>query len=85
MKLQEYFNHQQDIHLSEAEKLDMYHSIMDKQAKRSFLTKRSVLHVKTFTYTSFIVVLLFGFYGMYFFQQNQSLNGDGVFLSSVND
>ena len=63
----------------------MYHSIMDKQAKRSFLTKRSVLHVKTFTYTSFIVVLLFGFYGMYFFQQNQSLNGDGVFLSSVND
>ena len=85
MKLQEYFNHQQDIHLSEAEKLDMYHSIMDKQVKRSFLTKRSVLHVKTFTYTSFIVVLLFGFYGMYFFQQNQSLDGDGVFLSSTND
>jgi len=85
MKLQEYFNHQQDIHLSEAEKLDMYHSIMDKQVKRSFLTKRSVLHVKTFTYTSFIVVLLFGFYGMYFFQQNQSLDGDGVFLSSIND
>ncbi|MEI6425733.1 MAG: hypothetical protein WCO66_00090 [Candidatus Absconditabacteria bacterium] len=81
MKLQEYFTHQQDIHLSEAEKLDMYHAIMDKQTKRSFLTKRSVLHVKTFTYSSFIVVLLFGFYGMYFFQQNQSMEGDGVFLS----
>jgi len=63
----------------------MYHSIMDKQVKRSFLTKRSILHVKTFTYTSFIVVLLFWFYGMYFFQQNQSLEGDGVFLSSTND
>jgi len=85
MKLQEYFTHQQDIHLSEAEKLDMYHIIMDKQTKRSFLSKRSVLHVKTFTYTSFIVVLLFGFYGMYFFQQNQSLDGDGVFLSSNTD
>ena len=54
---------------------------MDKQVKRSFLTRRSVLHVKTFTYTSFIVVLLFGFYGVYFFQQTQSLNGDGILLT----
>lgn len=54
---------------------------MDKQVKRSFLTRRSVLHVKTFTYTSFIIVLLFGFYGVYFFQQTQSLNGDGVLLT----
>ena len=59
----------------------MYRNIMDKQVKRSFLTRRSVLHVKTFTYTSFIIVLLFGFYGVYFFQQTQSLNGDGVLLT----
>jgi hypothetical protein len=81
MKLQEYFTHQQNLQLSEVEKLDMYRNIMDKQVKRSFLTRRSVLHVKTFTYTSFIIVLLFGFYGVYFFQQTQSLNGDGVLLT----
>lgn len=83
MKLQQYFTHQQDIHLSEAEKLDMYHAIMDKQNTRSFLKKRSVLHVKTFTYTSFIVVLLFGFYGMYFFQQNQWLDEDAMIFSTT--
>lgn len=81
MKLQEYFNHQQNLQLSEAEKLDMYHVIMSKQTKRSYLKRRSVLHVRTFAYTSFVVVLLFGFYGMYFFQ-NQ--NGDVVStMSSV--
>lgn len=81
MKLQEYFTEQQNIYLSEAEKLDIYHSIMDKKAKKSFLTKRSLLHIKTFTYSSFMVILLFGFYGVYFFQ-NQSLNGDGVVFNA---
>ena len=81
MKLQEYFTHQQDIHLSEAEKLDIYHSIMDKKAKKSFLTKRSILHIKTFTYSSFVVALLFGFYGIYFFQ-NQSLDGDAIIFNT---
>ena len=56
---------------------------MDKQTKRSFLTKRSVLHVKTFTYTSFIVALLFGFYGVYFFQQQQSLDGESMIFSAT--
>lgn len=81
MKLQEYFTHQQDISLSEADKLDIYHSIMDKKTKKSFLAKRSLLHIKTFTYSSFVVALLFGFYGIYFFQ-NQTLDWDAVIFNA---
>jgi hypothetical protein len=82
MKLQEYFNQQRNHGLSDIQKIDVYHTIMDKNMKKSFNRKKSFLHIKAFVYSSFLLFFLIGFYGMYFFQQDIEEN-DWYILSRL--
>jgi hypothetical protein len=85
MKLQEYFDQQKNNSLSDIQKIDVYHSIIDKKMKQSFNRKRSFLHVKSFVYTSFLLFFIVGFYGMYFFQDSDVLDMDGYIINSLSN
>lgn len=85
MKLQEYFNQQKVHSLSDVQKMNVYYSVMDKNMKKSFQRKRSLLHVKTFVYTSFLLFFLVGFYGMYLFQQPTLEDGEAYLLSRLSN
>ncbi len=68
MKLQEYFNQEKSHGLSDAEKMSVYYSVMEKNLQKTYKVKRSFLHVKSLVYGSFLFFILVGFYGMYLFQ-----------------
>lgn len=85
MKLQEYFNQQKVHSLSDVQKMNVYYSVMDKNMKKSFQRKRSLLHVKTFVYTTFLLFFLVGFYGIYLFQQPTLEDGEAYLLSRLSN
>lgn len=85
MKLQEYFDQHKDHNLSDIQKMDIYRSVMEKNMKKSFQRKRSLLHVKSFVYSSFLLFFLIGFYGMYIFQQPTNDDTEGYMLSRLSN
>lgn len=85
MKLQEYFDQHKDHNLSDIQKMDIYRSVMEKNMKKSFQRKRSLLHVKSFVYSSFLLFFLIGFYGMYIFQQPTNEDTDGYMFSRLSN
>jgi hypothetical protein len=66
MKLQEFFNTQKDINLTDVDKLDLYQSILYKKTKRPSLKRTSFVHAKYFLYTMVFAILMLGMYGVYF-------------------
>jgi hypothetical protein len=72
MKLQEFFNTQKDIHLTDIDKLDLYQSFLYKKAKKPLLRRTSFIHAKYFVYTTVFAILIMGTYGIYF------MNNDNI-------
>lgn len=66
MKLQEFFNTQKDINLTDIDKLDLYQNILYKKNKRPSLKRSSFVHAKYFVYTTVFAILMMGTYGIYF-------------------
>jgi len=66
MKLQEFFNTQKNINLTDIDKLDLYQNILYKKNKRPSLKRSSFVHAKYFVYTTVFAILLMGTYGIYF-------------------
>ena len=66
MKLQEFFDTQKDIHLTDIDKLDLYQNILYKKTKKPSLRRSSFIHAKYFVYTMIFAVLILGTYGIYF-------------------
>jgi hypothetical protein len=84
MQLKEYFKQQQEIACSDIQKLDLYQNVLLKNMKSSLHRKRSVLHVKSFVYSFFILFVLVGFYGMYFFDTNTVDDQSGIITLNQN-
>lgn len=66
MKLQEFFNTQKDIHLTDIDKLDLYQSFLYKKTKKPLIRRTSFVHAKYFVYTTVFAILIMGTYGIYF-------------------
>jgi len=84
MKLQEFFNTQKDIHLTDIDKLDLYQSFLYKKAKKPLLRRRSFIHAKYFVYTTVFAILIMGTYGIYF-MNNDNLQDYKRFSIKSND
>jgi hypothetical protein len=67
MKLQEFFNTQKDINLTDVDKLDLYQNVLYKKTKRNSLKRASFVYTKYAVYTTISIFLLAGVYGMYLF------------------
>ena len=78
MKLQTYFTQQKNSYLPEEKKLQLYHTILQKQMKASFQKKRSFLHVKAVIYSCFIFFVVMGMYGTYLLQQPTTTEIEGI-------
>lgn len=64
MKIQEYFNIQKALHLSDKEKLELYQRILIRQNSKNLLKKRHIFFAKNFVYNfllTFILVWAFGY------------------------
>ena len=83
MKLQEFFDTQKDIHLTDIDKLDFYQNILYKKTKKSSLRRSSFVHAKYFVYTMIFVVLILGTYGIYFIN-NDNLKDYNWFAIKTN-
>ena len=68
MKLQEFFDTQKEIHLTDIDKLDLYQNVLYKKTKKTSLRlkRSSFVHAKFFVYTMIFAVLILGTYGIYF-------------------
>ena len=68
MKLQEFFDTQKEIHLTDIDKLDLYQNVLYKKTKKTSLRlkRSSFVHAKYFVYTMIFAVLILGTYGIYF-------------------
>jgi len=86
MKLQEFFNTQKDINLTDIDKLDLYQSILYKKTKKTSLKRSSFVHAKYFVYSMIFVVLIIGVYGVYFMNNGnfQDYNRFAIKSNSTN-
>lgn len=66
MKLQEFFDTQKHIHMTDIDKLDLYQNFLYKKTKKRLFKRTSFIHAKYFVYTMVFVVLMMGTYGIYF-------------------
>lgn len=73
MKIQEYFDRQKQIKLTDIEKLNLYHDFLSKTQKNKSLTKRYLNFSKSFAYSFLIFVLLTSIFGIYF-QKNSTID-----------
>ena len=83
MKLQEFFDTQKNIHLTDIDKLDLYQSILYKKTKQHSLKRSSFVHAKYFIYTMVFVVLILGTYGVYFIN-NGTIEDNNRFAIKTN-
>ena len=85
MKIQEYFDRQKQLKLTDIEKLNLYHDFLTKTQKNRSLTKRYLIFSKSFAYSFLIFVLLTSIFGVYF-QKNSTVDfGNFGFMISHND
>lgn len=86
MKLQEFFDTQKDIHLTDIDKLDLYQSILYKKTKKISLKRTSFVHAKYFIYTMIFAVLMVGTYGIYFINNDnlQDYNRFAIKTNNIN-
>lgn len=74
MKLNEFFDTQKNIVLTDIDKLELYQKFLYKRtAKTSPIKRFRFVHAKSFVYVAVIMVLVVGMYGTYFFNNNGSL------------
>lgn len=85
MKIQEYFDRQKQIKLTDIEKLNLYHDFLSKTQKNKSLTKRYLNFSKSFTYSFLIFVLLTSIFGVYFQKNSIADFGNFGFMISHND
>ncbi|MEI8009369.1 MAG: hypothetical protein WCI00_08690 [bacterium] len=83
MKLQEFFDTQKDIHLTDIDKLDLYQNVLYKKTKKTSLRRSSFVHAKYFVYTMIFAVLILGTYGIYFIN-NDNLKDYNWFAIKTN-
>ena len=83
MKLQEFFDTQKNIHLTDIDKLDLYQSILYKKTKQRSIKRLSFVHAKYFIYTMVFAVLILGTYGVYFIN-NSTIEDNNRFAIKTN-
>ena len=85
MKIQEYFDRQKQLKLTDIEKLNLYHDFLSKTQKNKSLINRYLIFSKSFAYSFLIFVLLTSIFGVYF-QKNSTVDfGNFGFMISHND
>ena len=67
MKLNDFFQEQKNHMLTDVDKLELYQKFLYKRTKSSPIKRFSFVHARSFAYAMVVVVLIFGVYGMYFF------------------
>lgn len=85
MQLQEFFNTQKDINITDIDKLDLYQRFLHKKAKKSSLKRMSFIPAKYAVYSMIFVLMLFGVYGIYFVNTNfQDYNRFAIKSNTMN-
>jgi len=83
MQLKDYFHQQQQNHMSDTDKLNLYQNFMIKNMKGYYSRKKSFLRVKSFVYSTIVMCFLFSLYGVYFFTDKYT-EYDGLIMNSEN-
>jgi hypothetical protein len=78
MKLQEFFDTQKHTNFTDVDKLDLYQNVLYKKTKRTWIRKLSFIHAKYVVYSMIFVFLLFGMYGVYFMNDGNIFNKEGI-------
>jgi len=86
MKLQEFFDTQKHINLSDIDKLDLYQNILYKKTKKTALKRVSFFYTKNIAYSMIVWILLFWVYGVYFINNGnlEDYNRFSIIKSSTN-
>ncbi|MFA7717174.1 MAG: hypothetical protein WC875_00475 [Candidatus Absconditabacterales bacterium] len=67
MKLNDFFQEQKNHTLTDVDKLELYQKFLYKRTRNSPIKRFSFVHARSFAYAMVVVMLVFGVYGVYFF------------------